>query len=133
MGAGRNPAQEHDLYESLGVPVTITSRSVRRLARSLRRDLDSPLLDAACLAEHVLGDPALRAEYDDIVARLRAANLPIPQIGRAIVAAPLPPRWTTRAGRAIGGAVASTATAAAAAAKVVFGARDQRFLPKNGR
>ena len=64
----------------------------------------------------MLGDPELRAEYDDVVARLRAANLPVPQIGRAIVVAPLPPRWGMRFGRAIGGAAASTASVGAAAA-----------------
>lgn len=116
MGAGRTTPPASDLYESLGVPATITSRRVRRLARSLRREPDCPLLDAACVAEHVLGDPALRAEYDDVVARLRAANLPVPQIGRAIVVAPLPPRWGAGVGRAIGGAAASAASAGATAA-----------------
>jgi hypothetical protein len=119
MGAGRTTPRPSDLYESLGVPATITSRRVRRLARTLRREPDCPLLDAACVAEHVLGDSKLRAEYDDVVARLRAANLPVPQIGRAIVVAPLPPRRGARVGRAIGGAAASAASAGATAAMVL--------------
>ena len=106
----------HDLYETLGVQPTITSRRVRLIARGMRRALtDGPGLDAACVAEQVLGHAALRAEYDSIVKRLRDANVPVPAIGTAVVVAPLPAPWPRRAVRGLGHAAARAGEALARA------------------
>jgi hypothetical protein len=73
------------LYEVLVVPPATSSRQIRRIARALRRDLPNLSdLDDVCLAEQVLGRRDLRAEYDALLARVRAAKLALPQIGAAI-------------------------------------------------
>ena len=73
------------LYEVLVVPPTTSSRQIRKIARALRRNLPHMSdLDDVCLAEQVLGRRDLRAEYDALLARARAAKLTVPQIGTAI-------------------------------------------------
>lgn len=100
------------LYEVLVVPPTTGSRQIRRIARALRRNLPNLSdLDDVCLAEQVLGRRELRAEYDALLARARAAKLTLPQIGAAIEgtrpAAPAPapaPAPFSSVGRASAGA-----------------------------
>lgn len=73
------------LYEVLVVPPATSSRQIRRIARALRHNLPNLAdLDDVCLAEQVLGRRELRAEYDALLARARAAKLTLPQIGAAI-------------------------------------------------
>src|SRR5215475_8117680 len=73
------------LYEVLVVPPTTSSRQIRKIARALRRNLPNMSdLDDVCLAEQVLGRRDLRAEYDALLARARAAKLTVPEIGTAI-------------------------------------------------
>ncbi|TMQ05769.1 MAG: hypothetical protein E6J91_39855 [Deltaproteobacteria bacterium] len=89
------------LYEVLVVPPRTSSREIRRIARALRRHLpETPDFHDVCLAEQVLGRADLRAEYNALLARLRAAKQPIPNIGPAFEGARLGPSVTTRLGRA---------------------------------
>jgi hypothetical protein len=97
------------LYDALVVPPDTSTREIRRVARTLRRNHpDSGALHDICLAEEVLGRASLRTEYDALLARLRAANQPIPKIGTAIEGSSLGPSFASRA------ATASAAGAAAA-------------------
>ncbi|HEX3766042.1 MAG TPA: hypothetical protein VHW23_45410 [Kofleriaceae bacterium] len=85
------------LYEVLVVPPATSSRQIRRIARALRRNLPHmPDLDEVCLAEQVLGRRDLRAEYDALLARVRAAKLTVPQIGAAIEGSRPPPPFSAR-------------------------------------
>lgn len=85
------------LYEVLVVPPTTSSRQIRRIAREMRRNLPSMSdLDDVCLAEQVLGRREQRAEYDALLARARAANLTLPQIGAAIEGSRPPPPFSSR-------------------------------------
>jgi hypothetical protein len=73
------------LYDVLVVSPAASSRKIRKIARALRRNHpDASSLHDVCLAEQVLGRADLRAEYDALLARLRAAKLPMPKIGVAI-------------------------------------------------
>jgi hypothetical protein len=94
-------AQPETLYDVLVVSPSASSREVRRVARALRRNLpDTSALPDVCLAEQVLGRAELRRDYDALLARLRAANQPMPRIGVAIEAGRLGPSFTTRFGSA---------------------------------
>jgi hypothetical protein len=89
------------LYDVLVVPPTASRREIRRIARALRRNHPDPsVLHDVCLAEQVLGRAGLRAEYDALLARLRAAKQPMPRIGVAIEGARLGPAFATRVGEA---------------------------------
>jgi hypothetical protein len=92
------------LYEVLVVPPTTSSRQIRRIARALRRNMPNLTdLDDVCLAEQVLGRGDLRAEYDALMDRARAAKLTLPDIGAAIEGSRLagpPPPELARVGRA---------------------------------
>src|SRR5512140_2124465 len=94
------PKQE-TLYEVLVVAPTASCREIRKVARALRRNLpDATALHDVCLAEQVLGRADLRAEYDALINRLRAANQPIPNIGAAFEGSRLTPSFATRMGKA---------------------------------
>src|SRR5262245_57178700 len=92
------------LYEVLVVPSTTSTRQIRRIARALRRNLPNTSdLHDVCLAEQVLGRPDLRARYDALLARVRAAKQAMPEIGAAIEGSRLGPSFGSRmtsAGRA---------------------------------
>ena len=114
------------LYEVLVAPPTTSSRQLRRIARALRRNLPSlSELDDVCLAEQVLGRRDLRAEYDALLARARAAKLTLPQIGAAIegsrlgAAAPFAGADRESAGAAQGGNPTLGVAAAIAAVAIV--------------
>lgn len=93
-------SQPETLYSALGVAESATSRQVKNLAKSIRRDHTTAddFLHDVCLAEEVLGDAALRAEYDRLLGRLREAGLPLPRIGVAIEGARLEPALASRVG-----------------------------------
>jgi hypothetical protein len=94
-------AQHETLYDVLVVSPSASSREVRRVARALRRNLpDTSALPDVCLAEQVLGRAELRREYDVLLARLRAANQPMPRIGVPIEAGRLGPSVAPRFGSA---------------------------------
>jgi hypothetical protein len=85
------------LYEVLAVPPRTSSRQIRRIARALRRKLpETSAFHDVCLAEQVLGHQELRAEYDALLARLRAAKQPVPNIGAAIEGSRLGPSFLER-------------------------------------
>jgi hypothetical protein len=85
------------LYEVLAVPPRMSSRQIRRIARALRRKLpETSVLHEVCLAEQVLGHHDLRAEYDALLARLRAAKQPVPNIGVAMEGSRLGPSFLER-------------------------------------
>src|SRR4051812_4883027 len=94
------------LYEVLVVPPVTSSRQIRRIARALRRNLPNLSdLDDVCLAEQVLGRRDLRAEYDALLARARAAKQALPQIGAAIEGSRPAARFPARSA-GVGGASA---------------------------
>ena len=107
---------KHDtLYDALVVPADASTREIRRVAAALRRNPpDAGALHDICLAEQVLGRSTLRAEYDALLARLRAAGQPVPKIGTAIEGSTLGPSFATRVGSA-------SRTGAAAASRFVKG------------
>src|SRR4051812_45910558 len=93
--------QHETLYDVLVVSPVAPSREIRRIARALRRNLpDASALHDVCLAEQVLGRAELRSEYDALLARLSAANQPMPRIGAAIEGTRLGPGVATRFGSA---------------------------------
>jgi hypothetical protein len=84
--------READLYQTLSIPKTASLRKARRISRRIHRSehgSPSDVADVADVAEQVLGDAELRARYDSVLDRLRAANMPIPTIGTLIVGVPL--------------------------------------------
>lgn len=91
-----------DLYGWIALPSTASCREARRAARELRRSAQGPRLEAACLAELVLGDPARRRDYDALRARAAAAGVPMPVIGPAIAATPLGPSVEVQLRRELG-------------------------------
>jgi len=94
--------RQHDtLYDVLVVSPKASTREIRKVARALRRNLpDNSALHDVCLAEQVLGRNELRSEYDQLLARLRAAHQPMPKIGTAIEGARLGPPLSARIGEA---------------------------------
>lgn len=112
------------LYEVLAVPPRTASREIRKIARGLRRQLpESSALHDVCLAEQVLGRAELRAEYDGLLARLRAAKQPLPSIGTAIEGSRLGPSLLdglSRSGRAGGRAVLGAAKLVLIALAIFF-------------
>jgi hypothetical protein len=89
------------LYDVLVMAPDAPTREIRRVSRALRRNLpDASELHDVCLAEQVLGRADLRAEYDGLLARLRAAGQRIPKIGAAIEGSRLPPSLAERVGSA---------------------------------
>ena len=82
--------RQTDLYQTLSIPKTASLRKARRLTRRIHRSEQGSLSDVADVAEQVLGDIALRARYDRILDRLRAASVPVPTIG-TVVMGQLPP------------------------------------------
>lgn len=101
------------LYDVLVVSPDASSRKIRKIARALRRNHpDASSLHDLCLAEQVLGRADLRAEYDALLARLRAAKLPMPKIGVAIEGERLGPGFAEH--------LADTGRAAGKVFKVIF-------------
>jgi hypothetical protein len=89
-------ARGQDLYAAIALPATVSCAVARRGARDMRRSAQGPRLEAACVAEVVLGDPAHRKTYDELRARAAAAGLPLPTIGAAMPAVGLPPPLRAR-------------------------------------
>jgi hypothetical protein len=111
-----NPHRE-TLYDVLVVTPAASSREIRKLARTMRRNLpEATALHDVCLAEQVLGQSELRSEYDALLARLTAAKQPIPKIGTAIEGSRLGPSI----GERMGSAGRKSASAAGKVLKVIL-------------
>lgn len=133
-------ARSETLYDALGAPPDAPGGQLRKLAHALRRD---PLthdsdVPRVCLAEEVLVEPTLRAEYDALLARAAAANIPLPHIGPACEGSRLGPSAATRIGASLRGLgqvfkgvlMVSLAIGALVAVAILLGnAKSSRYTP----